>query len=118
MAWRLLQYKGAYDRLAEECGAAVIDAIKPRLAMLQALGNQSKYPVTDSFGDGLFEVRAKLKRIQIRLLFGFLPGQRVVFVWGGLKKDRTLPPSTIREARRLLAEAQAVAEALHVVNFH
>lgn len=118
MGWQFVQYKGAYDALMAECTDAMKDALMPRLAQLLRLGNQAGYPVTEPLGDGLFEVRARAQKVRIRLLFGYLPGQRIVFVWGGTKNQRTLPARVIARARALLAEAQAVAEAVHVVRLH
>jgi len=39
-------------------------------------------------------------------------------VWGGTKDQRRLPPATIDAARRLLKEAEATIEKLHVINLH
>ena len=69
-------------------------------------------------GDGLFEVRARAKKVRIRLLFGFMSEKRIVIVWGGTKDQNRLPPSTIQTARRLLEEAKATIERLYVVNIH
>lgn len=118
MPWRLLQYNGAFESLWASCSEDERDSIRPRLTQLWLKGNQATFPVTDAFGDGLFEVRGKHKRIHVRCLFGFLPGQRIVIVWGGKKDQRRLPQATINAARRLLAEAKASEEALYVVNFH
>lgn len=118
MAWVLLQYNGAYDRLVAECDVAMKDALVARMVQLQLKGNAATSPVTEALGDGLFELRARAKTIRIRALFGFLPGKRIVFVWGGIKDQRRLPAATIRLARNLLVEAEAVSEALNVVNIH
>jgi hypothetical protein len=116
--WRLLQYKGAYDALMDECDEAMRDAIKPRLASLLTKGNEARYPVTESLNEGLFEVRARCGRVRIRLLFGFLPGRRVVFVWGGTKDQKRLRAETIARARILLAEARAAQEKLGDITVH
>src|SRR4051812_2153856 len=118
MSWHLMQYKGAFDRLWQNCPGEMKDSILPRLAQLAMKGNQTTFPVTDSFGDGLFEVRARYKRVRIRILFGFLPGQRIVFVWGGLKDQDKLSPETIELARRLLREAKDNAKGIDVAQFH
>ena len=116
--WSLLQYNGAWDALVATCDQSEQDALKMRVAQLQIHGNQAKYPVTESFGDGLHEVRARSGRVRVRLLFGFLPGRRIVFVWGGKKKGSSLPKEVIRRARILLAEAQAIEERLQDVIIH
>jgi phage-related protein len=118
MGWRLVQYKGAYDALMVDCTSTMRDALKPRLAQLLRDGNQAKYPVTEPLGEGLFEVRARAGRVRIRVLFGFLPGQRIVVVWGGTKDQRTLAQKTIKAARRLLQEAKATVEMLDVIRIN
>jgi hypothetical protein len=118
MPWQLLQYHGAFDKLWGSCTEEMRDSIRPRLAQLLLKGNMATFPITEPLGDGLFEVRARWKKVRIRLLYGYLPGRCVVFVWGGMKDQRKLPAATIAEARRLLEEAKASIEALHVVHFN
>ena len=118
MAWRLLQYKGAYDAFAATCDQAMLDALRPRLARLLEKGNLAGYPATEPLGGGLFELRARCKKVQMRLLFGFLPGQRIIVVVGTTKKSRVLPPTVLNAARVLLAEAAAMQERLDVVVVH
>lgn len=116
--WTLLQYNGAYDALMSECDQGMRDALMPRLSTLLIKGNGARYPVTESLDDGLFEVRARSGRTQIRLLFGFLPGRRIVFVWGGTKDQKRLRADIIARARVLLLEAQATQERLGNVRIH
>ena len=94
------------------------DRILHRYAVLLIEGNAARAPITEALGDGLFELRGRSGTIRIRMLFGFLPGKRIVFVWTGLKDQRKLPPTVIREARRLLKEAEAYQETLNVVQLH
>jgi hypothetical protein len=118
MAWRLLQYNGAFDTFWAECTAEMRDALRPKLARLALSGNRTGSPLTEPMGDGLFEFRARWKKVRIRLLFGFMPGRCVVFVWGGTKDQRRLPPAVIQGARTLLAEAVATQERINVAQFH
>jgi hypothetical protein len=90
-------------------------ALNPRLARLWAMGNRAGYPVTEPLGDGLFELRGRCQKVRMRLLFGFLPGQRIVFVWGTIKKTRTLSPADLKMARELLVEATTMQETLDAV---
>jgi hypothetical protein len=118
MAWRLLQYNEAFDTFWAECTAKMRDALRPKLARLALKGNRAGYPLTEPLGDGLFEFRARYKRVRVRLLFGFLPEHRIVFVWGGTKDQRRLPPDIIQRARTLLAEAIALQERINVAHLH
>jgi hypothetical protein len=112
MAWRLMQYRGAYDDLVANCDEDLRFAIVERLAFLMIYGTATREPVSKSLGEGLFEVRARAKRVHARLLFGFLPAQQIVIVWAGTKDHRRLSPEIIRTARRLLTDAKLRAEAL------
>jgi hypothetical protein len=114
MAWRLLQYKGVFEKFWAECTPAMQDALKPRLAQLLMKGNQATSPITEALGGGLFELRARCKKVRLRVLFGFLPGQRIVVVWCGTKDQRTLPQSTLKRARELLEMAKAESEKANV----
>jgi hypothetical protein len=118
MSWQALQYNGAFDDLLAKCNQEMKDQLAPRYAQLLLKGNRAGPPVTDSFGDGLFELRAKWRKIHIRALFGFLPGQRIVFVLGALKDQRKLPARDLERARKLLREAETNLEKLHVVQLH
>jgi hypothetical protein len=59
--------------------------------------------------DGILECRAKSARHQVRLLFCFQPGKRVVILLAVLKAQRKLEHADIEEAKRRKAiiEAQA-----------
>jgi hypothetical protein len=118
MAWQLLQYNRAFDGFWEQCDSDLQDAFRPKLAQLALKGNLARYPLTESFGEGLFELRVKHKRQRARLLFGFMPGQRIVIVLGAFKDQRRLPPAMIERARVLLNEAVGVQERIDVAIFH
>lgn len=81
MPWQLVQYDGAFDQLLASLTEDQKDSIRPRLTQLWQKGNLATFPITEPLGGGLFEVRGRSKKVRIRLLFGFLPGQRIVFVW-------------------------------------
>jgi hypothetical protein len=118
MSWVLLQYERAFDDVWSTLTEAERDSIRPRLAQVWTRGNQATFPITESFGDGLFEVRGRAKKVRVRFLFGFLPGRRIVIVWGGKKDQRKLPAAVIKHARRQLELAKASLEVLHGVNIH
>ena len=118
MPWRLLQYNQAFDAFWADCDDEIREALRPKLAQLALKGNRAGFPLTEPMGEGLFEFRARYKRLRARLLFGFLPGQRIVIVWGGFKDQRRLTPEVINRARVLLAEASAIQERINVAQLH
>ena len=70
--------------------------------LLQDFGPQLRYPHTDHLGEGIFELRFKGKEGQIRVLFFFFYGKKIIFTHGFLKKTQKAPRKEIElaEARR------------------
>ena len=63
-------------------------------------------PYTRSFGDGLFEIRAKGREGIGRAFFCTLVGRRVVILHGFIKKTEQTPAKELRTARQRLKEVQ------------
>lgn len=114
LGWRLRQYKSAYDDFVAKCSPELRLRIEAKVSILLLEGNRTKFPTSAPLGDGLFEVRAKHKNVQARLLYGFMAGQIVVVVMGAYKSSRTLPPADLARARELLAKAKSDVGALNV----
>jgi phage-related protein len=70
--------------------------------LLQDFGPQLRYPHTDHLREGLFELRFRGKEGQIRVLFFFFYGKRIIFTHGFIKKAQKAPRKEIElaEARR------------------
>lgn len=66
--------------------------------LLQDFGPQLRYPHTDSLGEGIFELRFKGKEGQIRVLFFFFYGKRIIFTNGFVKKTPKTPRKEIELA--------------------
>ena len=66
--------------------------------LLQDFGPQLRYPHTDHLGEGLFELRFKGKEGQIRILFFFFYGKRIIFTHGFVKKTQKAPRKEIEIA--------------------
>ncbi len=67
--------------------------------LLQDFGPQLRYPHTDHLGEGLFELRFKGKEGQIRVLFFFFYGKRIIFTHGFVKKTQKAPRKEIELAQ-------------------
>ena len=72
--------------------------VKQRL--LQDFGPQLRHPHTDHLGEGIFELRFKSREGQIRLLFFFFHGKKIIFTNGFLKKTPKTPPKEIEIAQQ------------------
>jgi phage-related protein len=72
---------------------------RAHLDHLAEVGNQAAAPISKPLGEGLFELRVGVGRLEIRLLYAFFPGRRIVILHGFLKKTRTLPAREEQTAR-------------------
>ncbi len=61
-------------------------------------------PHTDSFGDGLFELRLKGSDGIARVFFCTLVGRRIMMLHSFIKKTQKTPPREIEVARRRMKE--------------
>ena len=68
--------------------------------LLQNLGPQLRYPHTDHIEEGIFELRFKGGVGQVRVLFFFFYGKRIIFSHGFVKKTEKTPRMEIEIARR------------------
>jgi hypothetical protein len=89
-----------YGNIKDADLLATLDA---RLATLMRDGNLVRGPGFRSLGDGLFEVKAKTARV----LYGFLPGARIVVVEACYKDQPKPPPRVIATARDRIKQAKS-----------
>lgn len=70
--------------------------------LLQDFGPQLRHPHTDHLGEGIFELRFKGREGQIRVLFFFFYGKRIILTHGFIKKTQKTPRKEIgiAETRR------------------
>ncbi len=66
--------------------------------LLQDFGPQLRHPHTDHLEEGIFELRFKGKEGQIRVLFFFFYGKRIIFTHGFVKKAQKAPRKEIEIA--------------------
>jgi phage-related protein len=103
MAWSYFYYD---DTVQSE-----IEGLRPvhlaRLAHIRELveidGPNLGLPHTDSFGDGLFEMRLKGPETIARVFFCYFKGHRIVFLHSFVKKTQKTPAREIALARQRLA---------------
>jgi len=67
--------------------------------LLQDFGSQLRYPHTDHLEEGILELRFKGKEGQIRVLFFFFYGKRIIFTHGFVKKTQKTPQKEITLAQ-------------------
>ena len=69
------------------------------LELIERRGNQLHEPKSKAIGSGLFELRGH----QVRLLYTFRPGKRVVIFDGVVKKQDELPADLVKRVRQMYA---------------
>ncbi len=67
--------------------------------LLQNFGPQLRYPHTENIGEGIFELRFKGKEGQIRVLFFFFHGRKIILTNGFIKKVQKTPQKEIEIAK-------------------
>ena len=99
-----------YSEEVEEQILALPDTLAARYVVLTrrmiALGANLGPPHTDSFGDGLFELRLKGAEGIARVFFCTLIGRRIVMLHSFIKKTQKTPPREIEIARKRMKEVR------------
>lgn len=89
---------------------ALPDSLAARYVVLTrrmtALGPNLGLPQTDSFGDGLHELRLKGTAGIARVFFCTLIGRRIVMLHSFVKKTQKTPPREIELARKRMKEVK------------
>ena len=99
-----------YSEEVEEQILALPDTLAARYIVLTrrmaALGANLGAPHTDSFGDGLFELRLKGAEGIARVFFCALVGRRIMMLHSFIKKSQKTPTREIEVARKRLKEVK------------
>lgn len=84
--------------------------IKMRQKMLRSinalhdLGTTLRMPLSESLGDGIFQLRAQTNGNITRVLYFFFKGDKAVLTHGFIKKTQDTPPKEIKRAKKIRAE--------------
>ena len=87
------------EEFIEALDAETQDKFIIKQQLLQDFGPQLRHPHTDHLEEGVFELRFKGKEGQIRVLFFFFYGKRIIFTHGFIKKTRKTPRKEIGIAK-------------------
>lgn len=98
--WTLCQFKNIVNAFIDKCDKVMQADIIERLDFLSEKGNLCKRPASAPLGGGLFELRVKSSKKQVRLLYYFEQGQKITFVHALIKKTQRLSSSDIETAER------------------
>ena len=76
------------EEFIESLDAETQDKFVLKQQLLQDFGPQLRHPHTDHLGEGIFELRFKGTEGQIRVLFFFFYGKRIILTHGFVKKTQ------------------------------
>jgi len=93
------------DNLEEEARSRCLD----RMLLLEELGNKLRQPHTEYLGDGIYELRIKYYRTNLRILY-FFHGRQAAVVSHGLSKEKRVPPKEIELAIERMKKFKANAK--------
>ncbi len=109
MAWTIAQYarddgETPVEDFINDLPTKVRARVRAALTYLEQVGNQARAPLSEPLRHGLFELRVSVGRYEVRILYVFRPGHRIVLLHGFLKKTRAVPAREIDTARTRLRE--------------
>ena len=67
------------------------------ITLLATFGHELRRPLADLLQDGIYELRARVGRVNYRLLY-FYHGRNVAVLAHGLTKERAIPPTVLNQA--------------------
>lgn len=106
--WEWLQRLQRTDKKAAAKCIAIIQR-------LRQLGNELRRPEADRLRDGIFELRARVRTVNYRVLYGF-NGQNVALLLLGCTKEGKVPDSLIDTA--IARKKRAVTNPrIHIATF-
>lgn len=76
------------------------------LDLIEEQGAQLGPPITDSLGDGLFEIRVKAQEGIGRAFFCYVLKQEIVIVHAIIKKTQKTPKKELELARKRMSEVK------------
>ncbi len=91
--------KSPVEEFIESLDTETRDKFIVKQQLLQDFGPRLRHPHTDHLVEGIFELRFKGKEGQIRVLFFFFSGKRIIFTNGFVKKTQKAPRKEIEIAQ-------------------
>ena len=81
----------------EQQNPKAVDACMARVRLLAVMGHELRRPHADMLRDGIYELRARVGRVNYRLLY-FFHGRAIAIVAHGMTKEREVPEADIHRA--------------------
>lgn len=81
----------------------VREAVINNIVKLRKLGANARYPLIDNLGNKIYELRTQVKNGRntwVRILYFWVPGNKIIMTNGFIKKCNKTPPGEIEIAER------------------
>jgi phage-related protein len=98
MKWQILFYDNNVEQVTLEFPDKILAKLLHIFEMVEIHGPNLGKPYTDSFGDGLFEIRAKGQEGIGRSLFCYASGKSIVILHSFIKKTQKTPKKELELA--------------------
>ena len=80
----------------------IFEEVDRDIDKLREQGANAKYPLIDNLGNKIFELRTRVNKGKgnnwVRILYFWMPGNKIVFTHGIIKKSNKTPPGDIEIA--------------------
>jgi phage-related protein len=117
MNWKLCQVDSIVDDFLNSANDDIRDGYEQRAFLLAKFGSLCRPPISEKLRDGIFELRVRVGKEQIRFLYYFENPKSIVFVRIFYKKTRKCPPNEINKAIRIRTEIQAKRRTQNVSHY-
>lgn len=75
------------------------DACYERIEILQSNGYELGFPAAEHLGDGIWQLRTRVKKVRLRMLYFFYEREVAVITHGFQKDTKKVPPIEIVRAK-------------------
>ncbi len=114
--WELWEHRHVLSDFLNNCPEDVLIDALTSLRMLQEDGNLCSSVVSENLAyEGLLSLKARAKKLRVRMIYFFAPNRRAIFVDVIIKKQRALPPADLKNASRRKKDIVAGAEEINVI---
>ncbi|MDR2244847.1 MAG: type II toxin-antitoxin system RelE/ParE family toxin [Burkholderiales bacterium] len=104
MPYTIAYYNASVQAAIDEWPTGINACYVRIVEQMEVSGPNLGLPHTRSFGDGLFEIRARGEEGIGRAFFCSLAGRRIVILHGFIKKTQQTPQKELKLARKRLRE--------------
>jgi len=97
--YRKTNQRCPFEDFFQSCSDKEKLEVAANLKVLQKLGYHARRPLVDYVEDGIYELRVKVSKKHLRILF-FFSEQKIIITHGFVKKTKAIPKIEIKKAHQ------------------